>query len=73
MLGTLGRISIWVAPAWVWGLAALRPSPMSCAIKSSDWMGKREFVVYTAPVGTIRESDKAREQAFYQFVTDEGL
>ena len=35
--------------------------------------GEEEFVVYTAPVGTIRESDKAREQAFYQFVTDEGL
>lgn len=35
--------------------------------------GEEEFGVYTAPVGTIQESDKAREQAFYQFVTDEGL
>ena len=35
--------------------------------------GEEEFVVYTAPVGPIRESDKARELAFYQFVTDEGL
>lgn len=35
--------------------------------------GEEEFVVYTMPVGTIRESDKKEEQAFYQFVEDEGL
>ena len=35
--------------------------------------GEEEFVVYTMPVGTIRESDKKQEQAFYQFVEDEGL
>lgn len=35
--------------------------------------GEEEFVVYTAPVGTVRESDKSQEQAFYQFVEDEGL
>lgn len=35
--------------------------------------GEEEFVVYTMPIGTIRESDKKQEQAFYQFVEDEGL
>ena len=35
--------------------------------------GEEEFVVYTMPVGTIRESDKKAEQAFYQFVEDEAL
>lgn len=35
--------------------------------------GEEEYVVYTAPVGTVRESDLAQEQAFYSFVTEEGL
>ncbi len=35
--------------------------------------GGEEYVVYSAPVGTIREKDKAAEQAFYKFVEDEGL
>lgn len=35
--------------------------------------GEEEYIVYTVPVGTIRDSDKKEEQAFYQFVEDEGL
>ena len=35
--------------------------------------GDDEFIVYTAPVGTVREADRSAEQAFYQFVEDEGL
>lgn len=35
--------------------------------------GEEEYVVYTAPVGTVRDSDRAAENAFYQFVTDQGL
>ena len=35
--------------------------------------GNDEYVVYTAPVGTIREEDKSAEAAFYKFVEDEGL
>lgn len=35
--------------------------------------GDEEYTVYTAPVGTVRDSDKAAEQAFYQFVKDENL
>lgn len=35
--------------------------------------GQEEFVVYTAPVGTVRASDHSQEKAFYQFVEDEGL
>ena len=35
--------------------------------------GDEEYIVYSAPVGTIREKDKAAEQAFYKFVEDEGL
>lgn len=38
-----------------------------------DLDGAEEFVVYTIPVGTIRDSDKAEEQAFYKFVDEEGL
>ena len=35
--------------------------------------GTDEYMVYTAPVGTIRESDKAAEAAFYRFVDEQGL
>lgn len=35
--------------------------------------GDEEYMVYTAPVGTISEADKAGEAAFYKFVEDEGL
>ena len=35
--------------------------------------GKEEFIAYTATVGTIREKDRAEEQAFYSFVEEEGL
>lgn len=35
--------------------------------------GEEEYIVYTAPVGTAREADRAAEQAFYQFVEEEGL
>lgn len=35
--------------------------------------GQEEYIVYTSPVGTVRESDLAAEKAFYQFVEDEGL
>lgn len=35
--------------------------------------GQEEYMVYTAPVGTVRESDRTEEQAFYAFVEEEGL
>lgn len=35
--------------------------------------GEEEYIVYTAPVGTVRESDRDAEQAFYRFVEEEGL
>lgn len=35
--------------------------------------GTNEFVVYTAPVGTVREQDLASEKLFYKFVEEEGL
>ena len=34
---------------------------------------ENEYIVYTTPVGTIRDCDKESENAFYQFVIDEGL
>lgn len=43
-----------------------------CA-KMFELDGENEYIVYTTPVGTIRESDKESEQAFYKFVLDEGL
>ena len=35
--------------------------------------GEEEYIVYTSPVGTVRESDLVSEQAFYQFVKDQDL
>lgn len=35
--------------------------------------GTEEYMVYTMPVGTVRDSDKEAEQAFYKFVEDQGL
>jgi len=35
--------------------------------------GNDEYPVYTMPVGTVREEDKQAEQAFYSFVTEQGL
>ncbi len=35
--------------------------------------GEEEYIIYTAPVGTVRDEDLAEENAFYQFVEDEGL
>lgn len=35
--------------------------------------GEEEYVVYTAPVGTLREDGHEAEQAFYRFVEEEGL
>lgn len=35
--------------------------------------GEEEYIVYTIPVGTVREQVIAEERAFYQFVEDEGL
>lgn len=35
--------------------------------------GEEEFLVYAAPVGTVREEYLAEEQAFYRFVEEQGL
>lgn len=35
--------------------------------------GEEEYIVYAAPVGTVREKDLAAEQEFYRFVEEEGL
>ena len=35
--------------------------------------GVDEFMLYTQPVGTIKEEDKAAEDSFYAFVKEEGL
>lgn len=35
--------------------------------------GDEEYMVYTAPVGTVRPEDRAEEAAFYKFVENEGL
>lgn len=35
--------------------------------------GEDEYVVYTAPVGTIRAEDKTSEDEFYKFVEEQGL
>ena len=35
--------------------------------------GEEEYIVYTAPVGTVRDCDTAEEAAFYSFVEEQGL
>ena len=35
--------------------------------------GEEEFIVYTAPVGTVDEKNLDEEKAFYRFVEEEGL
>lgn len=35
--------------------------------------GEEEYIVYTAPVGTVRDCDTAEEAAFYNFVEGQGL
>ena len=35
--------------------------------------GVEEYIVYAAPVGTVRECDTAQEAAFYAFVEEDGL
>lgn len=35
--------------------------------------GEEEFIVYTAPVGTVRNADRSGEQSFYRFVEEQGL
>lgn len=42
-----------------------------CALFGLD--GKEEYIVYTVPVGTIREKDREAENAFYSFVDEEDL
>lgn len=52
------------------GLGAFRHEDCS-ELFSLD--GEEEHIVYTAPVGTVRDEDLAEENAFYRFVEDEGL
>lgn len=42
-----------------------------CGIFGLD--GEEEYIVYTVPVGTVRECDKESEQAFYKFVDEQNL
>lgn len=35
--------------------------------------GEEEYIVYTVPVGTVRDKDRDAEKAFYSFVDEEGL
>lgn len=35
--------------------------------------GDEEYIVYTMPVGTVSEKDKAAEKAFYKFVEEQNL
>ena len=52
------------------GLRAFRHE-LCCELFGLD--GEEEFIVYAAPVGTVRPEDTAQEAAFYQFVGDEDL
>ena len=52
------------------GLRAFRHE-LCCELFGLD--GEEEFIVYAAPVGTVRPEDTAQEMAFYQFVEDENL
>ena len=45
--------------------------PVSNALFELD--GVEEYIVYTAPVGTIRECDTTEEDSFYKFVEEENF
>ncbi len=73
MWGMWGRTCIWRAPVWVSALVESGRFPMH-ALQSSLWFGRRRGICCVCgPVGTVRAADQAQEQAFYQFVEDEGL
>ena len=38
-----------------------------------DLDGEEEFIVYSAPAGTIQAADQKKEKEFYRFVEEEGL
>ncbi len=55
------------------GTCAIAAFSHDLCCKVFDLDGEEEYIVYTAPVGTARDSDLAAEQAFYSFVEEEGL
>ena len=71
--GMWDRICTWPVRGWDWAPAELRSFSHECCNRIFQLDGEEEFVIYTAPVGTVRDSDRAQEHAFYQFVEDEGL
>ncbi len=55
------------------GVCAIAAFDNDYTNKLLDIDGDNEFVVYTAPVGTIAQENQAEEDSFYQFVKDQGL
>lgn len=55
------------------GTCAIGAFDDSNANKLFDLDGEEEFMVYVAPVGTIRAGDDIHEKAFYQDIIDQGL
>ena len=53
--------------------AACAPFRHELCCEPSGLDGEEEFIVYAAPVGTVRPEDTAQEAAFYQFIEDEDL
>ena len=55
------------------GTCGIAAFDLTCCDALFGLDGTDEFIVYTAPVGRVAENNHQAEQAFYQFVEDEGL
>lgn len=55
------------------GTCAIAAFDIEICNKMFELDGEEEFVIYAAPVGSIKASDIEKEQAFYHFVKEQGL
>ena len=72
-LGHIGQNLYLAATGIGLGCCAIAAFQHEVCNRIFDLDGEGEFVVYTIPVGTIRDSDKLEEHAFYKFVEEDGL
>ena len=55
------------------GCCAIAAFEHELCSKIFDLDGEEEYIVYTVPVGTVRDCDKESENAFYKFVEEQNL
>lgn len=55
------------------GTCAIAAFDHECCCRLFGLDENEEYIIYTSPVGSVRESDREAEKAFYRFVEEEGL